>query len=206
MLPFPIQVHKKYSLFSYFLCIIFGHLILFGVFSFLSPIKYNSSSYKGEKSSSIQDSTPIKLRKYPIIPLEDDIIEIIAPILQTNNHEIEQDNPKTDSTDTQSENDGSMSSDFYNEYMSQIANILNKHKYYPEAEKRRGREGLVAVNFTVYPDGSVAHVEISSPCPYSALNQAAIDTVYRAAPYPSFNTRTGKMNLSVSIEFLLRSQ
>ncbi|MGL5722687.1 MAG: energy transducer TonB [Brevinema sp.] len=205
MLLYPTPAPRKRSFIGYFCFIMLAHIAFLGILSLLWAQKQDFRLFGSENAQTSTFSQSAELKNYPIIIQPDDIIELLA-VPKVNPIVKPQEEPSDTITDTGLMTDPSVLAHFRDEYISRIAGLLNKHKHYPEAEKRRGREGFVTVAFTVYPDGSVAQVSIKDACPYSALNQAAIDTVYRAAPYPSFDKNTGEMNLSVSIEFLLRGQ
>lgn len=54
---------------------------------------------------------------------------------------------------------------------------------YPEEARRRGLEGLVTVQATLNPDGSINALKVATQSPYPVLDQAALRIVRLAAPF-----------------------
>ena len=71
-------------------------------------------------------------------------------------------------------------------YSSQIKQIIEFYKNYPRMEKNLGREGFVKISFTIFPDGSIANLNLIQPNVYEGFNQATIRTVQKAQPFPPF--------------------
>lgn len=70
---------------------------------------------------------------------------------------------------------------------------------YPYRAKREGQEGIVTIRFSVGEDGRVLAAELSSPCPWRLLNDAALRVVRERWRFSS-----GRMRLfEVSIRFKL---
>jgi len=61
---------------------------------------------------------------------------------------------------------------------------IEQAKVYPEAARRRETEGTVELRFRIAPDGSVQAVEIVHSSGHAILDESAILTIRRAAPYP----------------------
>ncbi|HUJ66135.1 MAG TPA: energy transducer TonB [Acidimicrobiales bacterium] len=61
---------------------------------------------------------------------------------------------------------------------------IERAKVYPEAARRREVEGTVELRFRVAPDGSVQAVEVVQSSGYTILDESAVRTIQRAAPYP----------------------
>lgn len=66
--------------------------------------------------------------------------------------------------------------------------LVRKHleafKFYPGSARRRGIEGHVDVEFTLAQNGTATQVAVLQGSGYSVLDQAAMETVYRAQPFP----------------------
>jgi len=66
--------------------------------------------------------------------------------------------------------------------------LIRKHleafKYYPASARRRGIEGRVEVGFTLTQDGAANQVSVLHGSGYAVLDHAALETVYRAQPFP----------------------
>jgi protein TonB len=65
-----------------------------------------------------------------------------------------------------------------------IRSQIERARVYPDAARRQGMQGIVEVRFRIGPEGSVEAVEIVRSSGHALLDQASIDTVRRAGPYP----------------------
>jgi len=65
-----------------------------------------------------------------------------------------------------------------------IRNHLESFKYYPASARRRGIEGHVEVGFRLTHDGAADQVAVLHGSGYAVLDHAALETVYRAQPFP----------------------
>lgn len=70
--------------------------------------------------------------------------------------------------------------------LAQIWKKINRSKYYPENAKARRIEGSPRVTFTIAEDGSVQGVAIAASCGEEILDDAARETIRRAAPLPFY--------------------
>lgn len=61
---------------------------------------------------------------------------------------------------------------------------LEAFKFYPGSARRRGIEGHVDVAFTLAQNGTATDVAVLQGSGHSVLDQAAMETVYRAQPFP----------------------
>ena len=68
--------------------------------------------------------------------------------------------------------------------LSAIRRRIERAKVYPEAARRTDREGTVDLRFRIGPDGSAERVEILRSSGHESLDESAILTIRRAAPYP----------------------
>jgi len=71
-----------------------------------------------------------------------------------------------------------------NQTMVMVRKHLESYKYYPASARRRGIEGHVDVSFRLIPDGSADQVSVLHGSGYAVLDHAALETVYRAQPFP----------------------
>ena len=65
-----------------------------------------------------------------------------------------------------------------------IRSQIEKAKTYPDTARRTGVEGTVEVRFRITSTGQVAAVEITQSSGHAVLDESAVQTVRRAAPYP----------------------
>ena len=61
---------------------------------------------------------------------------------------------------------------------------LEKFKRYPASARRRGIEGAVDVSFRLNAEGRAENMQLVSGSGYEILDEAALDTVRRAQPFP----------------------
>jgi len=80
-----------------------------------------------------------------------------------------------------------------------VRNHLETFKYYPASARRRGIEGHVEVGFTLTHDGAADQVSVLHGSGYAVLDHAALETVYRAQPFPIEN---GKYRFSLRFKRL----
>lgn len=71
--------------------------------------------------------------------------------------------------------------------LAQIWRKINRSKYYPELARRERLEGAPRVTFSINADGSVGRVDLAASCGQAILDEAAIETVRRAAPLPYYS-------------------
>ncbi|MGL4524167.1 MAG: energy transducer TonB [Spirochaetia bacterium] len=182
--------------------------LLFISFLFLKTMFLPSSSANlplSETQKIQQQFLEFTLKEYPVFIADDDVIELIkkkiehkaAPTIaqetKEKSHKEALDAPQTIG----------FSVEFRKTYIGQVIAQLSANKYYPESERRREREGRVLVAFTIYPDGSVANIHIKDESLYTLLNQAAIDTVKKSAPFPPFESKKNQLDMQVVIDYRL---
>lgn len=68
---------------------------------------------------------------------------------------------------------------------SLIRSHLERFKYYPASARRRGITGEVGVAFELDGQGQTRSLKITSGSGYSLLDDAALETVHRAEPFPA---------------------
>jgi TonB family protein len=107
------------------------------------------------------------------------------------------DNPSTSNIDT-----GVVRGLFAGKVRQRIANA----KYYPRIARRRGIEGQPVVAFTLDKGGHLMEAGLAKTSGYQLLDQAALEAVQQAAPYPEIpvglNAETFQFKLPIS--FILK--
>lgn len=87
-------------------------------------------------------------------------------------------------------------------FSSQVRTKIEKTKYYPRTARRRGFEGRPVVAFTLGNRGDLLEISIKSPSQHKLLNEAALDAVRSARPYPpiplQLKVKTLRFNLPLS--------
>lgn len=71
-------------------------------------------------------------------------------------------------------------------YRVRIRQAVDEHKHYPRMARRLGLDGRVVVAFTVEADGRLAGVRVVESSGSELLDEAALEAVRKAAPFPSF--------------------
>lgn len=69
-------------------------------------------------------------------------------------------------------------------YKGKVEARLKRRLKYPRSAERAGITGTAYVKFTVSPSGAVSNVAIAKSTGVPILDEAAIQTVYKAAPFP----------------------
>ena len=75
------------------------------------------------------------------------------------------------------------------ESLRSIRRRIEEAKTYPEAARRAGMEGTVEVRFQIGPSGAPVNLEIVTSSGYPELDQATLETIRRAGPYPTIHGR-----------------
>ncbi len=86
-------------------------------------------------------------------------------------------------------------------YSRGIQRKIAARKKYPKKARRRGEEGLIIVQFTVLKSGKIRDLLLVSATPYAELNEAALNAVRRAVPFPSFPDEIGEDFLVLELPF-----
>jgi protein TonB len=68
--------------------------------------------------------------------------------------------------------------------IAEIMRRIEKAKRYPRMARKMGIEGQATVRFRIKADGKVEGVELMESSGSEILDQASLETVQRAAPFP----------------------
>ncbi len=71
-----------------------------------------------------------------------------------------------------------------NDYFDMVRMKIESRKQYPADARARGLEGRVNVRFVITMDGQVSSLEIVKSAKRTSLDQAALEAVKKAAPFP----------------------
>ncbi|MDK1388904.1 energy transducer TonB [Sinorhizobium sp. 8-89] len=77
-------------------------------------------------------------------------------------------------------------------YPGKVRSKLNRAFRYPSEAKRQRLRGVAHVRFTVTSGGGVAGVSLAKSAGSPILDEAALDTVRRAAPFPAIPAGAGR--------------
>lgn len=72
------------------------------------------------------------------------------------------------------------------EYQARVSSRIQRKQLYPEAYRTRLLRGRVRVKFTIHSDGHITDVSIVQSSGYPLMDQAALEAVEKAAPFPPF--------------------
>jgi periplasmic protein TonB len=87
-------------------------------------------------------------------------------------------------------------------YLEIVKLRIEKHKKYPEAAKRNHHEGSVGLRFVITLDGGIKDVEVVKSSQNSSLDQAALQALEKAAPFPKPPARFFKEEVSLQISII----
>ncbi len=92
------------------------------------------------------------------------------------------------------------------DYFSMVRMKIESRKTYPSAAKKQQMQGRVAVRFNIGADGSVSGLEVRHPSRYRLLDDAALEAVKAASPFPRPPRQLfdGPVLVEISIVFELR--
>lgn len=85
-----------------------------------------------------------------------------------------------------------------------IRRKLESAKRYPPEARRAGYEGTVVISFTINFDGTLRDVKVINSSGYPTLDQAAVMTIKRAAPFPSLKSYTTERSLTLEVPITFR--
>jgi protein TonB len=69
-------------------------------------------------------------------------------------------------------------------FSTKVRTRIAQTKYYPRSARRRGFEGEPVVAFTLGNTGDLLELSINNPSQHKLLDEAALDAVKSASPYP----------------------
>jgi protein TonB len=72
---------------------------------------------------------------------------------------------------------------------------------YPSQARKAGLQGVSEVSFTIHEDGRVSAVSLVKSSGHSILDEAALETIYAAAPFPR---PPAPARIAIPIAFRLR--
>lgn len=91
-------------------------------------------------------------------------------------------------------------------FTGKVRQRIANTKYYPKIAKRRGMEGLSVIAFTLDKNGRLMKAGLAQTSGYQPLDQAALEAVHLAAPYPEIPTelKTNTFQFKLPISFVLK--
>ncbi|MBW2086850.1 MAG: energy transducer TonB [Deltaproteobacteria bacterium] len=112
--------------------------------------------------------------------------------------------------DADSENEDTISLESkapeYLSYMHQIKNRIKNHWIYPAGAQKNIAGGRLMAVFTLSSDGRLLRVVLDSSSGHAVLDEAALEALHRAAPYPGFPDHIKLKRLNIRAVFDYRFQ
>jgi periplasmic protein TonB len=93
-------------------------------------------------------------------------------------------------------------------YYAAVQAAVQRVQHYPFSARLAGLEDRVKVGFRIVADGSAEQIHVTESSRFPVLNEAAVDTVRRAARFPAPPLRDGQsgVRVTVPLEFTLHHQ
>lgn len=212
------QAAKNKRMFFSFLAVIFLHafavLVLSIVLDSQNELEASMNMpYSAESTlATVQKFIEVEFEEYPIVVNDNDIIELIeikkeepkkevvkkkeVPKEALEAEQTQDSSEKSDSNTKDMPESVGLSMSFKQDYLGMVIAKLARNKYYPTAEKNRGREGSVVVSFSIDPSGQASNIRVSGSSGNANLDKAAAETVRRSSPFAAFE---GSSNLDISL-------
>ena len=91
-------------------------------------------------------------------------------------------------------------------FTGQVRQRIANAKYYPRIAQRRGMEGQPVIAFTLDKGGRIMKAALAQTSGYQLLDQAALEAVHQAAPYPAIpdELKTDTFQFKLPISFILK--
>jgi len=91
------------------------------------------------------------------------------------------------------------------DYTEMVRIKIESRKRYPESARSRRTEGRVTVRFTITPEGRVTGIQMVKSSGHALLDQAALNTVKEASPFPRApsNLFKGSFQMEIVLAFEL---
>jgi protein TonB len=87
------------------------------------------------------------------------------------------------------------------EYKAKLRAWLEQYKTYPRRAKMARMQGEATVSFTISPDGHVLSRHLLEGSGYGILDEAAMQALQKASPFPPFPEDLPKQNMKVTVPF-----
>lgn len=99
---------------------------------------------------------------------------------------------------------GSGSGSILQGYLYEVRRLLEKHKIYPPAARRRHVEGVVVIRFTIAAGGQVNGSSIAQSSGELLLDQGAQDTLERVGKFPPLPAELERSQLTIAVPISYR--
>lgn len=90
-------------------------------------------------------------------------------------------------------------------YKALLRGRIDAHKRYPPLSRRMGEEGTVVVSFRLNADGEISQLSVVKGSGSERLDEAALEAVRQAAPFPPFpeGVKRTSWSFSLPLQFAL---
>ena len=90
-------------------------------------------------------------------------------------------------------------------FVKQVRSNITKAKYYPRIARKRGFEGKPIVAFSLGDQGELINLLLDQPSGHKVLNDAALETIRRGAPYPKIPVQLKEklINFKLPVSYIL---
>ncbi len=92
----------------------------------------------------------------------------------------------------------------YASYMKHIKDKVQNTWIYPEDAREKGEQGELLILFSINKDGSLSRVSVVRSSGYESLDNAAVNAIKDAAPFPQLPKRLGINRLNIYATFLYK--
>lgn len=91
-------------------------------------------------------------------------------------------------------------------YKQLVAGMIARARRYPKSARRRNKQGVGVVTFTLRANGSIASAKLIHGSGVRSLDKEMVAMVHRASPFPSFpeGLRKSSLQLTIPINFKLK--
>ena len=103
--------------------------------------------------------------------------------------------------DTSQENNGR---EGLPDYKTAVLQAIGEKKNYPSGARSRNQTGNVKLFLQISADGGINRAEVLETSGYSLLDQAALKTVYKAAPFSPLPEGMENLNITFVMEYQLK--
>jgi protein TonB len=95
-----------------------------------------------------------------------------------------------------------------NRYLQEVTAKINAVKQYPRRARKEGWEGTVVIKLQILPTGKVETMVLAEKSPYEILNEAALQAITKAQPFPKFyrGLTLRAITVNVPIQFTLEKR
>jgi len=90
-------------------------------------------------------------------------------------------------------------------YTHMIEDIIARSVTYPEEARKAQHEGIVKIDLRLLPNGHVKDATIKESAGSAVLDQAALDAVEKASPYPSFPSSVTQPQLRLTVPVVFKN-